>query len=203
MKILLSLCLSLLLFASCSKEEAGLKITAEQDRSLESFVQELDAMSSVDSKGVLEKLIEFYEVATILSCDPGDFDIVEVDEINDYIRDMGLHSVRAFHEWTVQHGNTIRSVVKENENWDEDALVDLVITDQLQELRADVSDCEITAYTQFARKSLTIAKSFGVYVGGTGFRDIQEGQLYLFDGSFNSFVRMQESQKDCRVFTSK
>lgn len=205
MRNLLFIFLTMLLLASCTKEESNINIsiTAEQDQILKSFIQEFDAMSNIESETTRAKLIEFYEVATIVSCDPGDFDIIGLDEINDYVRTMGHPSVRAFHDWTVTYGNTIRAIAKENEERNQDQLIDQMITDRFHDLMSTENSCELSMYTEFSKKALNLANTYGIYVSGIGYHVIPDGQLFLFDGAFNSFVKMQEIQEDCRVVSVK
>ena len=54
----------------------------------------------------------------------------------------------------------------------------------------------------FNEKAYGLANTFGVFVQGSGFREIEENQLFLFGGAFNTFIRTQELERSCNDSTN-
>ncbi len=198
MKILFATILCLLLLASCEKE-ADIIITAEQEAELTSLIQEFDQMSSAESEELRAKILDFYEVATVNNCDPGAFNIVTPEEILAYLNDIGIGSPREFHDWTVNVGMLIQDIIDQNEDCEEEVVINDLMAGQFANLSRATMACELPMFTGFANTSVKLAGTFGVYVAGSGFRIIDDSQLFLFGGAFNSFVRMQDLQDTCET----
>jgi len=196
MKILFSTILSILLFVSCT-EETTLELTQEQQADLEFFVQEFESMSAEESELLRAKLLDFYEVATVNNCDPGAFGIITTEEVDEYLRNLGFGSIRSMHDWTVDFGMKLQDVLDANDQWDDHELLTQLISDLYHDLSLSPSDCELDMFIEYSIKALDLAETFGVYIAGSGFRQVTNAQLFLFGGAFNTFVRIQDDQDTC------
>jgi hypothetical protein len=188
--------ITLLLF-SCGKESSYI-MSADQHASVTEFMLEFDKMSANESPVLRSKIEAFYQVATVNNCEVENFpDVVTPEEVNDYIANIGHTTIRSIHDWSVKYGNVIRGILKDNPNWNENELISDLISEQFAQLKGGVNTCELEMYTTYTQKSLDLANSFGVYIGGAGYRPITNEQLLTFGGAFNTFVRMQDLQDTC------
>lgn len=184
--------MTLFLF-SCS-EDGSIELTAEQEAEIIEFVQEFDQMSADEQAIIRAQLLDFYAVATVNNCEIGNFGILTPEELEEYARSLGHDSLRSFHDWSVEYGKVIREISKNNIGMEEIRLIDELISGQLI---GSSNSCVIEMHTTFAKKSLDLANSFGAFITGSGFRQIEEGQLLAFGGAFNTFVRMQDLKDTC------
>lgn len=192
--------LVILFLSSCAKEESSIAMTEQQDQQLTSFMKEFEDKSKTESPELRSKLLDFYEVATVNACNPGDFGIITPDEVAAYARSIGHFDLRSFHDWTVDYGVAIRDILVKNKDWDEDALIRKLTTDKYDELYTTGSACEREMFAVFHKRAYVLGNTFGVYITGanaTGFRVVADSQLLTFDGAFNTFVRMQDVQEGC------
>jgi len=156
-------------------------------------------MSLLEAPELRVKLLDFYERATVNNCDPGNFGIVTPEEVNLYMTGIGFSTVRSFHDWTVDYGVVLRNIVKENDEWVDFDLIDAITAQAYTDITGSSAGCELGMFTEFNRRAYKLlANTFGVYVSGTGFRRINDNQLFLFGGAFNTFVRLQDLQEDCQ-----
>ena len=181
---------------SCT-EDADFIITPEQEAELTILIQEFDEMSSSESPELRAKIVEFYQVATAANCIPGNFNIITPEEIQNYLVNIGIGSPRAFHDWTVNVGILLQEIIDQNEGYGEEVVLNNLMTNQFANLSRATSPCELPMFTNFANNAVKLAGTFGVYVSGSGFRTIDDSQLFLFGGAFNSFVRAQDLQETC------
>ena len=196
MKILFYTFLSILILSSCGKD-TELNITTEQEVELSRLFTQFDRMSSDESEAIREKLVDFYEVATVNNCEIGNFGIVTPEEVIEYLNEIGMGSPREFHDWTVNVGILLQELIDQNSDCEEDEVLSNFTAGQYANLSRVTSPCDQQSFINFSKSSLSIAGSFGVYIAGSGFRQINEGQLFAFGGAFNSFIRAQDLQDTC------
>ena len=196
MKNLFFASLMTLFLFSCGETE--LQLSADQSAVVTEFVVKFDEMSTNESAALRSKIEDFYAVATVNNCEVENFpDVVTPEDVSSYIADIGHTTIRSFHDWAVDNGLKMREIVKNNPDWDEDILINQLITDEYTKLKGAGNACELETYTSYARKSLRLANSFGLYIGGTGYRTLTNADLLTFGGAFNTFVRMQDLQDNC------
>ncbi len=196
MKELFSICVVLLLLASCSSDEA-LVVSEDNQQQLNDFMTQFATVSSIDNEEIRQDFTDFYDLATVNNCDPGNFGIVTPTEVSDYVSGIGFSTVRSFHDWTVEYGKTLREIVLDNPNMNEFEVLNRVTLDTYTSIHTGGSNCGLEMVQIFNEKAFGLAKTFGVYVQGSGFREIQENQLFLFGGAFNTFIRTQEIEQNC------
>ena len=193
MKILITAFTVLLLLASCTSEDS-LMVSEDNQKQLNDNMVQFDAISEVDNEEIRVKLIDFYELATVNNCDPGNFGIVTPTEAIEYVNSIGFATVRAFHNWTVDYGTTIRDIVLDNPDMNDFEVVDQVT---LNAYSSTGSPCGLDMALSFNKRAYRLANTYGVYVQGSGFRQVSENDLFLFGGAFNTFVQTQELQQNC------
>jgi hypothetical protein len=196
MKILLSLFATLMLLVSCSSDEE-LVVSADNQQTLSDNMVQFATFSAQDNEEIRLKLTDFYQVATVNNCDPGNFGIVTPTEALEYMTDLGFTSVRAFHNWTVDYGTTLRNITLDNPDMDGSQVVELVTTDTYNAISSTGSPCGLQMAQAFNQRALRMANFYSVYVQGEGFRQVEDNDLFLFGGAFNTFIQAQELEFAC------
>lgn len=194
MKTLFTLCVALLLMASCSSDET-LVISEDNQQQLSDNMVQFATLSSQDNEETRTKLTDFYELATVNNCDPGNFGVVTPTEAIEYMTDLGFASVQAFHNWTVDYGTTLRNITLENPDIDGFEVVEQVTIGTYNTINAGGASCGLQMAKVFNERAYRLANTFGVYVQGSGFRQVDN--LFLFGGAFNTFVQTQELEFGC------
>jgi len=202
MKLLFTFCAALLLFASCSSDEEALIVSPDNQQQLNDYMVQFATISSMDNEEIRQDFTDFYELATVNNCDPGNFGIVTPTAVTDYLTDISFSTVRSFHNWTVEYGKTLRNIVSENPDIDDFVVLDRVTVDTYTSINGQGFDCGLDMVRVFNEKAYGLANTFGVFVQGSGFREIQENQLFLFGGAFNTFIRTQELEQSCNDSTN-
>ena len=202
MKLLFTFCAALLLLASCSSDEQALVVSPDDQEQLNDFMVQFAAISSMDNEEIRQDFTDFYELATVNNCDPGNFGIVTPTAVTDYLSGISFSTVRSFHNWTVEYGKTLRNIVSENPEIDDFVVLDRITLDTYTSINGGGIDCGLEMVRLFNEKAYGLANTFGVFVQGSGFREIEENQLFLFGGAFNTFIRTQELERSCNDSTN-
>ena len=197
MKLLFTLCAALLLLASCSSENEAPEVSADNQEQLTENMVQFATISSQDNEEIRTKLTTFYELATVNNCEVGNFGVVTPAEALEYMNGIGFASVRAFHDWTIDYGSTLRNITLENPDMASFEVIEQVTIDTYNAINAGGSNCGLQMAQAFNQRALRIANTFGVYVQGSGFRQVSENDLFQFGGAFNTFVRAHELEFAC------
>ncbi len=201
MKNLFYLSVLTLLFISCS-ETKELFISEEQKAIVTESILEFDQMSANESPFLRAKLAEFYIIATPQNCEIENFpDVITPEDVSAYVTNIG-HSLRSLHDWSVNYGFVIKSILEDNPEWNRHALIDELLSSQFIKLKRTANNCELQMHVTFTRNSLLLADSFDASVAfededGLGTINIVEPELMAFGGALNTFVRVHDLLELC------